>query len=95
MNNTSAKAYRVRISGRVTGVGFRWSALDEARRLPGLLGWIRNVDHGEVEALVAGSPGEVAAMLGWLHHGPPGAAVLDCQVTGETAPHGLSRFQVK
>lgn len=66
---------RYRVTGRVQGVGFRWSAAREARRL-GLRGWIRNCSDGAVESLVAGSSVDVGRYRDWLEQGPSGARVL-------------------
>ena len=62
------------VHGVVQGVGFRYSARIEARRL-GLSGWVRNRRDGTVEAEVEGDAASVQAMLDWLATGPPGAAV--------------------
>ena len=67
------------ISGRVQGVGFRYSMLAEARRL-GVTGWVRNRRDGTVEAVVDGDPAAVAAMVKWAGAGPPGARVTDVAV---------------
>ena len=67
------------ISGRVQGVGFRYSMLAEARRL-GVTGWVRNRRDGTVEAVVDGDPAAVAAMVKWANTGPPGARVAGVAV---------------
>jgi acylphosphatase len=67
------------ISGRVQGVGFRYSMLAEARRL-GVTGWVRNRRDGTVEAVIDGGPAAVAAMVKWANAGPPGARVTDVAV---------------
>ncbi|UCC24164.1 MAG: acylphosphatase [Gemmatimonadales bacterium] len=62
------------VTGRVQGVGFRWSARRAAERL-GLVGSVRNRLDGSVEVQVAGPAHEVAQMRSWLDRGPPGARV--------------------
>ena len=71
------------ISGRVQGVGFRYSISEEAELL-GVTGWVRNRRDGTVEAVVDGPPDAVEGMLAWARRGPRGASVTDVQVT-ETA----------
>jgi acylphosphatase len=67
-------AMSVRIRGRVQGVGFRYSAIHEARRL-GLSGWVRNTQDGDVEVWAEGPPEKQELFLKWLRRGPPGARV--------------------
>ncbi|HQW21314.1 MAG TPA: acylphosphatase [Rhodocyclaceae bacterium] len=68
------EARHLTISGRVQGVGFRYSMASAARRI-GLSGWVRNRRDGTVEALIAGNAEAIAAMLVWVRQGPPGASV--------------------
>ncbi len=70
---------RLRISGRVQGVGFRASLADEAR-LRGLAGWVRNRRDGTVEALVHGDAQAVDALLAWARRGPRAARVARVEV---------------
>lgn len=62
------------ITGRVQGVWFRGSMAAEAERR-GVTGWVRNRADGSVEAMVAGSADQVAAIMNWARRGPPNAAV--------------------
>lgn len=73
-------AKHLRISGRVQGVGFRYSMEHEAQRL-GVTGWVRNRRDGTVEAVVDGSAEAVQAMIHWSRRGPPAARVTDVSVT--------------
>jgi acylphosphatase len=59
----------VRIRGRVHGVGYRDWMVREATRL-GVQGWVRNRSDGSVEALVAGDPAAVGALLTACRAGP-------------------------
>ncbi|HWX48909.1 MAG TPA: acylphosphatase [Roseomonas sp.] len=67
-------AKRVRIRGRVQGVGYRDWLAREAERF-GVQGWVRNRADGSVEALVAGDAAAVAALLTACRAGPPLARV--------------------
>jgi acylphosphatase len=64
------------IRGRVQGVGYRaWTQHEALRR--GVGGWARNRRDGSVEAVFAGAPDVVAAMIEACRHGPDGAHVTD------------------
>lgn len=64
------------ISGRVQGVGFRFSAYDEARELA-LAGWVRNLPNGDVEIVAEGSRKNLQMLAAWAHQGPPSAHVTE------------------
>ncbi len=51
--------------GRVQGVGFRYHATSESRRL-GLSGWVRNRSDGSVEMEVQGEPGTIEDLFRYL-----------------------------
>ena len=65
---------RMTVSGRVQGVGFRFTARDEAQDL-GLKGWVRNCPSGEVEIVAEGREDVLRVLAAWAHLGPPGAHV--------------------
>ena len=82
---------RLVIRGVVQGVGFRYAMMAEARAR-GVTGWVRNRRNGSVEAMVAGTPDQVQAMLAWSRVGPAGATVDDVVV--ETASGEFSSFDL-
>jgi acylphosphatase len=84
---------RVVISGRVQGVYFRASARDVARAQR-LSGWVRNRLDGDVEAVVEGEGEAVQAFIAWCHKGPPGAHVIDVQVTLDLYTGEFQGFRV-
>ena len=71
---------RLRIRGRVQGVGFRYATVAAATRL-GIAGWVRNRADGSVEAVVQGSPEAVESMIAWARRGPDAAVVQGVEVT--------------
>jgi len=66
------KRIHITVSGRVQGVFFRASTRETAGKL-GLLGWVRNLPDGRVEAVFEGEEGPLLSMLEWCRQGPPGA----------------------
>lgn len=62
-------ARRFVVSGRVQGVGFRYFALDAARR-ENLHGYVTNNDDGTVEAVAEGEPASVERFELALRRGP-------------------------
>jgi acylphosphatase len=68
------KACRMRIHGRVQGVGFRYWAQRQAQR-NGVAGWVRNEPDGTVLVECEGGETQVNNFLAVLRQGPPGAAV--------------------
>lgn len=76
------KALSVRITGVVQGVGYRaWA--EEAAKVRGLSGWVRNRRDGSVEALFHGSADAVAAMIEDCRDGPSHARVEAVEIIAE------------
>jgi acylphosphatase len=62
------------VSGKVQGVFFRASCVQQGARL-GLRGWARNLVDGRVEVLASGEPDSLDELARWLTSGPPAARV--------------------
>lgn len=78
----------VRIHGRVQGVGFRWFAREEARRL-GLSGWVTNRPGGDVEVEAGGEPTSLERLRRALEVGPPGAQVERLEALDDSSDGSL------
>jgi len=83
---------RLVITGLVQGVGFRYGMAAEARLL-GVTGWVRNRRNGSVEAMIAGTPAQIEAMLEWSQAGPGGAVVEN--VMCESASGEFADFELR
>ena len=70
----SRNAARLIVEGRVQGVGYRWWAVETARRL-GVEGWVRNCADGSVEILAIGNPPDIERLAAACCEGPSGASV--------------------
>ena len=91
---SEVRTVRVRIAGRVQGVGYRYWTEDEAIEL-GLAGWVRNRRDGSVEALFSGAAGSVEEMLRRCHGGPAAAAVASVEVLDEGRDPPPGGFEVR
>jgi len=86
---------RLRIQGRVQGVGFRYATRERARSL-GLRGWVRNENDGAVTAVVEGTADMIEAFVLWCHEGPPRAHVETVERGQDTSTDELpSPFDVR
>lgn len=70
---------RIRVSGIVQGVGYRYFVRNAAMSL-GLSGYVRNVPDGTVEVVAEGARSEVNALVAELRMGPRHATVRGVDV---------------
>jgi len=82
------------ISGKVQGVGFRASVLLEAQKYPTLMGFVRNLVDGRVEAVIAGEESDVLSLASWCKHGPRAARVSGIEVKEEDLDPSLEKFGI-
>ncbi|MCI0465756.1 MAG: acylphosphatase [Beijerinckiaceae bacterium] len=81
---------RVKISGRVQGVGYRaWTQMEASAR--GISGWVRNRLNGDVEALFAGPPDAVEKLCEACWQGPAHARVSSVKIA-EEGPGALAEI---
>ena len=83
------ESWLVRIRGRVQGIGYREACVGRAREL-GITGWVRNRMDDSVEALLQGSPRQLADMCSWLRDGMTWALVDELEDTPMQPP--IPRF---
>ncbi|MGB0560755.1 MAG: acylphosphatase [Spirulinaceae cyanobacterium] len=81
------------ITGRVQGVGYRFSAANKAQSLA-LQGWVRNLADGRVEAVFEGQKWQVERMINWCYTGPAAAVVRDVETRYEPI-QGLQGFEIR
>lgn len=86
-------ARRFIIKGDVQGVGFRWFTMRAARSL-GVVGTVRNLSDGAVEAIAEGSPGTIDSFRRELERGPSHARVSSVDQTEIPATGSYTAFDV-
>jgi acylphosphatase len=91
--SSGSAAFRAVVRGRVQGVGFRYAAVREARRLA-LRGAVANLPDGAVEVEAEGGTAGLEAFLAWLGRGPPGARVSGVDVHWCPATGRFTTFDV-
>ena len=94
MQSNDQERAHVRISGQVQGVFFRDSTRQKAEEL-NLVGWVKNLPDGRVEAVFEGPPEEVKEMLRWCEEGPQQATVENVDTDIEDPVGDLSGFEVR
>jgi len=87
------KRYHLYISGRVQGVWYRQSMLQEAVKL-GVSGWVKNLIDGRVEACIEGDDASTKKLIEWCYKGPPKAIVENVEIREEPYKGDFKTFQI-
>ncbi|MGB3536174.1 MAG: acylphosphatase [Microcoleaceae cyanobacterium] len=90
--NSEMTRVHVWISGRVQGVGYRFSTLHQAKQRD-LHGWVKNLPDGRVEAVFEGTLTNIEEMIQWCHHGPEAALPKNVEVEYEEVEE-LQGFEI-
>ncbi|MGE3476141.1 MAG: acylphosphatase [Rhodospirillaceae bacterium] len=86
------KTVRLRIFGRVQGVGYRAWTAQKAKKL-GLTGWVRNLNDGTVACEVQGPREAIEALVAACHAGPPIARVTQVNAEDVAGAEVYTGFQ--
>ena len=84
----------LKIQGRVQGVYYRASTVQEAQKL-GLTGWVMNCPDGSVEAVAEGARQKLDELIAWCRQGPTGARVANVDVRWETPENNFYGFSIR
>lgn len=84
----------LKINGRVQGVYFRASTVEQARRL-GLTGWVMNCADSSVEIVAEGTREQLEKLVTWCCSGPPGAQVKKLRTEWENSTNEFQGFFIK
>lgn len=71
--------YKIKIGGRVQGVGFRFSAREKAKNL-GVTGYVQNRPDGSVTIVASGEESALNEFLSWCRKGPSMAQVVNVDI---------------
>jgi len=81
------------VSGKVQGVFFR-QALKVVAKKNNVLGWVRNLKDGRVEAILEGDNKSINSVTEWTRIGPANSRVDDIEVSNEEFKNEFSTFDV-
>ena len=85
--------FRIHISGRVQGVGYRYSARTMARYL-GLKGFVKNLPDGRVYIEAEGDRASLHSFIEWCRKGT-GHGFVENVEKEEDIPAGYEKFDIR
>jgi acylphosphatase len=81
-------------TGRVQGVGFRFTAEESARQLA-VVGWVKNLRDGRVELVAEADEKILSQFLNEIKTGPMRNFIKDTEVTWGTATNEFEEFEIR
>ncbi len=87
------KHIRIRITGKVQGVGFRYHTQNMANDLE-IKGYVKNKYDGSVYIEASGEANRIEQFVNWCYEGPIWAMVENVEVSENISVH-LGPFKVK
>ncbi len=85
--------YKITVTGRVQGVGFRHSARTNAR-YRGITGYVRNEPDGSVYIEAEGSRNQLDEFVNWCKKGPGIGHVDDIRID-TSHPRNYQSFEIR
>jgi len=82
------------VSGIVQGVFFRANTAEKARELS-LLGWVKNLPDGRVEAVFEGEKEKIEEIIDWLKSHPGMSKVEKVEVDWQEAKGDFENFEIR
>ena len=93
MSQTAAQRREIHYSGRVQGVGFRYTVRSLAARTE-VTGFVRNLRDGRVELVVEGSPEQIERLLAGIQS-ELGRYVANAQESTAAASGEFEGFDIR
>jgi len=87
------KSYRIRVSGKVQNVGFRFYTVKKAKEFD-ISGFVKNEMDGSVYIEAEGDPADLVTFTAWCRRGPQWARVDNLEIQ-ETPVMGYEGFTVR
>ncbi len=84
--------YKIHITGRVQGVGFRWNAANEAL-MRGITGFVKNERDGSVYIEAEGQREHLDSYVEWCSQGP-GRSIVKNITVEKSPPENYSEFRI-
>ena len=82
------------VSGIVQGVFFRANTAEKAKELS-LLGWVKNLPDGRVEAVFEGEKEKIEEIIDWLKSHPGMSKVEKVEVDWQEAKGDFEDFEIR